>query len=170
MKYSYIYSILYSLYKLLICKDKCCTAALHGFKRCLSAGIEAFLDFVDDDVPYYLTHAEGQEKLWVWDWTQNYNRYLNLIEKNFKTQNPSARDIKRCMRESLWLTTCFVGKRTLCLPCSCRLLTLVTVTVVKVERRPRFSKRWHPWRYCMETNDISLCLTKHFDGRQYAQV
>ncbi|CAL1131783.1 unnamed protein product [Cladocopium goreaui] len=54
------------------------------------SGIEAFLDFVDDDVPYYLTHEQG--------------------------------------------------KRTLCLP------------------------------YCMETNDISLCLTKHFDGRQYAQA
>eukprot|EP00913_Durusdinium_trenchii_P007617 g7156.t1 len=53
------------------------------------SGIEAFLDFVDDDVPYYITHEEG--------------------------------------------------KRTLCLP------------------------------YCMETNDISLCLTKHFDGRQYSQ-
>jgi len=54
------------------------------------SGIEAFLDFVDDDVPFHLTHTEG--------------------------------------------------KSTLCLP------------------------------YCMETNDISLCLTKHFDGRQYAQA
>ncbi|CAJ1441141.1 unnamed protein product, partial [Effrenium voratum] len=54
------------------------------------SGIQAFLDFVDDDVPYHLVHEEG--------------------------------------------------KRTLALP------------------------------YCMETNDISLCLTKHFDGRQYAQA
>ena len=56
----------------------------------VQSGIEAFLDFVDDDVPYYLSH-EG-------------------------------------------------GKRTLCLP------------------------------YCMETNDFSCVLTKHFDGRQYAQA
>ncbi|CAE7409793.1 cda1 [Symbiodinium microadriaticum] len=56
----------------------------------VQSGIEAFLDFVDDDVPYYISHESG--------------------------------------------------KRTLCLP------------------------------YCMETNDFSCVLTKHFDGRQYAQA
>eukprot|EP00933_Yihiella_yeosuensis_P074518 TRINITY_DN83475_c0_g1_i1.p1 TRINITY_DN83475_c0_g1~~TRINITY_DN83475_c0_g1_i1.p1 ORF type:complete len:510 (+),score=102.21 TRINITY_DN83475_c0_g1_i1:114-1643(+) len=54
------------------------------------AGIQSFLDFVDDEVPYHIVHEDGG--------------------------------------------------RTLCIP------------------------------YCMETNDFSLVLTKHYDGRQYAQA
>jgi len=45
------------------CFLNCCKMTFGGetISHCFSCGgIEAFLDFVDDDVPFHLTHTEGK--------------------------------------------------------------------------------------------------------------
>lgn len=99
-------------------------------------GIEAFLDFVDDDVPYYITHEEG---LQVSPKVANSSCHSCCLDWWEASVHCAYRSLLRSSfdRQIFWRTS----KWCLVLP-----------------------------RYCMETNDISLCLTKHFDGRQYSQA